>query len=241
MTSTLRRPLTFAAHERATIGDSKFSFTDSDHLGWLKCDGRLLSTTDYALLYKVIGRSFTPVGVSVNLFSLPNALGRVPGAAGRPDPVDLSGSPQEWVKGDISGAQLHLLTIPEMPSHNHGVAPGLQTAGNNRTTENGTHNHTIVDPGHTHSYVNQPNPVDLAVSLTTTDAADNVNANQTTGSSTTGITINNNGLHYHTMNPAGGDEYHNNMQPTIFMGNLFIFCGRYFQGVFPYTVNKGVY
>jgi microcystin-dependent protein len=236
MTSTLRRPLTFAAHERATIGDSKFSFTDSDHLGWLKCDGRLLSKTEYALLYTVIGDTFGVVG---DQFRLPDSRGRVPGAIGRSE-VNAA-NPTTYVKGDISGNQLHLLTIPEMPSHNHGVDEGLQTANNNRTTENGDHNHGITDPGHTHSYVNQPERVDLAVSLTTTDAADNVNETQTTGSSTTGITINNNGVHCHTMNAAGGDEYHNNMQPTIFMGNLFIFCGIYSKGIFPYTTGYGVF
>jgi len=202
MTSTLRRPLTFAAHERATIGDSKFSFTDSDHLGWLKCDGRLLSTTEYALLFKVVGYSFGGAG---NQFALPNALGRVPGAAGLPETEDLSGNPTTYVKGDISGNQLHLLTIPEMPIHNHGV----------------------TDPGHTHDL-----PINNGALNGGGPADDVTQGNQLdTGSSFTGITINN----------TGGDEYHNNMQPTIFMGNLFIFCGRYFQGVAPYTVNKGVY
>lgn len=31
--------------------------------------------------------------------------------------------------------------------------------------------------------------------------------------------------HYHTINSAGGDLYHNNMQPTIFAGSLFIYSG----------------
>jgi flagellin len=72
-------------------------------------------------------------------------------------------------------------------------------------------------------------------------SADDVDVNQTTGSSFTGITINANGLHAHIMNPAGGDEYHNNMQPTIFMGSLFIFCGIYSKGIYPYTTGYGVF
>ncbi len=204
MTSTLRRPLTFAAHERATIGDSKFSFTESDHLGWLKCDGRLLSTTDYALLFTVIGYNF---GGSGNQFALPDSRGRVPGAAGQSE--DNAANPTTYVKGDISGNQLHLLTIPEMPIHNH----------------------TINDPGHTHSYQNNSDDQGVNTITTQNTAANENEVNQTTGSSTTGITINN----------TGGDQYHNNMQPTIFMGNLFIFCGKYAEGTYPYTVGKGVF
>ncbi len=203
MTSTLRRPLTFAAHERATIGDSKFSFTESDHLGWLKCDGRLLSKTEYALLYTVIGDSFGAVG---NQFRLPDARGRVPGAAGQSE--DNAANPTTYVKGDISGNQLHLLTIPEMPEHNHG----------------------ITDPGHRHN-------LPLAASaLVGTGPADDwtqssQNPNNPSDYANTGITINN----------TGGDEYHNNMQPTIFMGNLFIFCGIYSKGIYPYTTGYGVF
>ncbi len=235
MTSTLRRPLTFAAHERATIGDSKFSFTESDHLGWLKCDGRLLSKTEYALLYTVIGDTFGAVG---DQFRLPNSQGRVPGAAGQSE--DNAANPTTYVKGDISGNQLHLLTIPQMPSHNHGVDPDAgQISTNDRTTVEGDHTHTIYDPGHTHGYINHSNV--QSVTPLAEQAADQSPTNQTTDPSTTGIVINTNGSHYHQMNPAGGNQYHNNMQPTIFMGNMFIFCGIYSKGIYPYTSGKGVF
>lgn len=54
-------------------------------------------------------------------------------------------------------------------------------------------------------------------------------------SSTTGITINASGLHSHsiaasgdhthtfTTNSTGGDAAHNIMQPSVFIGNLFIY------------------
>jgi microcystin-dependent protein len=46
-------------------------------------------------------------------------------------------------------------------------------------------------------------------------AADEVDLAATTGTSTTGITINN----------TGGGLPHNNMQPTLFIGNVFIYAG----------------
>jgi microcystin-dependent protein len=73
------------------------------------------------------------------------------------------------------------------------------------------HNHGVTDPGHTHAYQNQAGnngPGGFS------EGADNDEYIQTTNSSTTGITINN----------AGGGGAHNNMQPTEFIGHVFIFA-----------------
>jgi microcystin-dependent protein len=60
--------------------------------------------------------------------------------------------------------------------------------------------------------------------FSTETAADQADINQTTGTSTTGITI----------NATGGDQPHNNIQPTLFMGNMFIYSGiPYFPGFTP--------
>jgi microcystin-dependent protein len=75
------------------------------------------------------------------------------------------------------------------------------------------HSHGVTDPGHTHSYTNNTN--DQTVSALPGEvAADQTDLTATTVSSTTGITINN----------AGGGGAHNNMQPTLFIGNTFIFA-----------------
>jgi hypothetical protein len=197
MTSVLSRSSALTARTKPLTGDTKSSFVNADHMGWMQCDGRSLDTTAYALLFKVIGYTFGGSGAN---FNLPNMRGRVMGSVGSvTDPNETTA----FTPGQSTGEVRHRLTIPEMPSHNHG----------------------ITDPGHSHSYFNQPYNTNPAVSLTTTNVADDVNVNQTTGTSTTGITINN----------TGGDQYHNNMQPTLFYGNTFIYCGIPTLGIYPYT------
>jgi hypothetical protein len=50
-----------------------------------------------------------------------------------------------------------------------------------------------------------------------------------------------NGVHAHTLNPAGLDQYHNNIQPTIGMGNMFIYSGLPQHGSYPYTTGKNLW
>lgn len=238
MTSYCRRPCNFAAHERPTVGDTKFSFTDFNHMGWLKCDGSWLNKSEYGLLFNVVGGTF---GETSTQFRLPDPQGRVIGMVG--SHVDSnSGLTFNRTKGEDVGAETHTLTIDQMPSHKHG--PTDLTGNNNGsgyTTSNGEHTHSINDPGHTHSYVNQAGDQDVNTLTTQNTAADQADYNQTTGSSATGITINSNGEHNHYMGSTGGSNLHNNMQPTLFYGNMFIYCGKVNDGSFPYTVNTDLY
>ena len=237
MTSVERQWFQLTAHQRPSVGDMKTSAIGIDHMGWLVCDGRALNIVDFPQLYNVIGTSFG--SNSATTFKLPNPAGRVPGFVG--SGLDLT----TRVLGDAVGEETHTLTINEMPSHTHGSADVTgNTNGNGFTTLNGAHNHGITDPGHAHSYFNQPN-VHSVTTIAGTDSADNGNVNQTTGSSTTGITVNSNSDHQHQIFNTGGGAAHNNMQPTLFVGNMFIYCGRPFYGsnaitpTFPYT--EGIY
>lgn len=189
-----------------TVGDYKMSVYGQDNGFWLLCDGRSLEISSYPYLYNVISDSFG--SVDSEHFNLPDFRARVAGYIG-----GGTGLSNRTLGEDI-GAETHTLTIPEIPSHVH----------TGTTDTSGEHIHSITDPGHTHTYVNQPNTTNPAVSLTTTDVADNVNVNQTTSSSTTGITVNSAGSHVHTFttNATGGSGPHNNMQPTLFGGNMFI-------------------
>ncbi len=215
------------ATQRPTVGDTKFSVINQDHMGWLNCDGRGLSTTTYNILFQTIGYSF---GGSGDTFNLPDARGKVPGAVGDPTATgELTPAlnPQTWQLGDVSGNQLHILTIPEMPSHNHGTDVSGSVVGNNRTGNAGTHNHTGV----TGAGGNQ----------TESELVGGGSAANVSGSGSHTHTIPSDGDHYHTIATQGGDDPHNNMQPTIFIGNMFIFSGKYGAGYFPYAANTNIF
>lgn len=161
------------------------SVYNNDFYGWLKCNGRSLSRDTYAALFAVIGTSFG--SVDGNSFSLPDCRGRVLGTLGQ------GASLTNRTLGDSVGTETHTLSVGEMPSHSH----------------------TITDPGHTHTYVNQLNDQNTDNAFASETAADQADIGQTTGSSTTGITVNN----------AGGGGAHNNMQPTLFIGHVYIYSG----------------
>ena len=168
---------------KISTGDVKYSVRNTDHDGWMLCDGRSLTRTEYPELFDVIGTAFG--SSSGTTFNLPNSLGRVLGAIGQG-----SGLTNRALGASV-GAETHTLTVGEIPSHTH----------------------SVNDPGHTHTYVNQVGDQNTDNAFASETAADQVDYNQTTGSSTTGITI----------QSTGGGGAHNNMQPTLFIGNVFIF------------------
>jgi len=92
--------------------------------GWLICDGSAVSRTTYAALWAAIGTYWGP-GDAATTFNLPDLRGRVPvgylGAA-----AGFSG----WGFAGRAGSENHVLSVNEMPNHNH----------------------TLHDPGHAHQY-----------------------------------------------------------------------------------------
>jgi microcystin-dependent protein len=208
------------ASQRPTVGDTKFSVVNMDHMGWLKCDGRALSVATYNILFQAIGYQF---GGSGNTFNLPDAQGRVPGAIG-------TSTGNNWNLGDVSGQETHTLTIAQMPAHTHGSADVTgNTNGNGITDLSGAHTHSGTTDGAGWA------ASDLGVSgLETTRAADNEGSHThtfTTGQPSV--------LHHHQIFNTGGGQPHNNMQPTIFMGNMFIYSAKqsFTAGSYPYTTS----
>lgn len=167
----------------------------SSPTGYLMCNGSAVSRAIYAELFNVIGTTYGP-GDGSTTFNVPNLTGRVP--------VGLQASEPSFASLGTTGGEIeHTLTIAEMPAHVH----------TGTTDSAGIHTHTITDPGHSHS-----------LPLTSGGFADIGPADDVTqgsaynsGTSLTGITINNNGAHVHTFttNSTGGSDPHNNLQPYI--------------------------
>lgn len=230
MCSRNRDYLDFTAHQRPMVGDTKTSALTVDHIGWLVCDGRLLDVSTWQFLFKAVGYSFGS-NLSGTQFKLPDPAGRVVGFVGNNGSVDASGNPLTTRNmGSNVGNETHRLTIDQMPTHNH-----------TGTTSNSLTGQSLTDNGHTHGYVQTPNNNhENATSLTTSANNSGVLAG-TTASSTTGIILND-PQHNHTFttNNTGGSNIHNNMQPTLFFGNLFIYSGKPFYANYPLTAGTNI-
>lgn len=221
MTSVLTRYQTFTSTSKPTVGDTKLSLVGDDHIGWLICDGRTLNISDFYYLYQVIGSTYG--SPSSTTFNLPNPAGTVLGVIGTG--VGSNGLPLSTrTAGQRVGAETHTLSISEMPTHNH---PG---SSNVASTAN------VYDSGHDHGY-NETNNNNNGVNNLTTQTSANSGRNGTnTGIGSANIV---DPGHTHTLiiNSQGGSNAHNNMQPTLFIGNMFIYCGKPSVGTYPFTGN----
>ena len=218
-----RQFYTLTARERPTVGDTKFSAVNLDHMGWLVCNGRNVAIKDYYFLFQVVGYSFG--SNTSNDFNLPNMAGRVPGAIG--SGVDLT----TRALGSNVGEETHTLTVAEMPTHNHTGTTDISGAHIH------THNANGASPGYGLIYRNG--------NTTLNSATDNSPLEPNLGATPAALVLDSAGAHTHTFatSNTGLSNTHNNMQPTTFIGNMFIYSGltNYASFNFPYKPRTNLY
>ena len=225
----------FTARTKPSTGDSKTSFIAYDHLGWLKCDARALDKIAYNLPYQVIGYA---VGGSGNSCYIPDLQGRVMGSVGTV--TDDNKTSEVYTAGQSIGEITHQLILSEIPSHNHdnnipavgnSILPGNTSTSTTGITHNGT-GPTAGGGGSGDGY-----------GLTYQDGNSTQNGSVNTGNepnlytSITPLVLTDSG-HFHQVSPNGGDQYHNNIQPTLFYGNTYIYSGIPMIGSFPFTIGN---
>ncbi len=188
-----------------STGDVKFTIKTTADAGWIMMDDGTIGDGSsaassranddcealFTLLWEGISDTYAPVtggrGVSAaadwaahKKISLTKVLGRALAAAGSGSGLSAR------TLGQTTGAETHTLSEAEIPAHDH----------------------TITDPGHTHT-TTPANPIVLESvaggSQFTASTAKSVG--MSINSATTGITIDN----------AGGGGSHNNVQPTTFL------------------------
>lgn len=186
------------------IGDYKYSARSEDFHGWMVCDGRSLNTSNYQGLYEIIGTNF---GGSNGTFKLPNCQGRSVAAVGQAS----SNEPLRSL-GEADGYTTHILTSNEMPTHTHTAY----------SASNGVHNHGGITGNASHAGAQG-----IAALGGGNDVAEDGGFHN--------HSIANDGLHAHTItvNNTGGSQPHNNLPPTLYIGNLFIFAGTREYGYDP--------
>lgn len=196
--------------------------------GWLWQDGTTYNTADYPNLFAAIGYTYGGSGLT---FRVPDKRGRVGVGAGTGSGLSTRNI------GEIVGVESVTLNIAQMPSHNHSV----NDPGHGHGVSQAPHAHSVSDPGHIHSvYVNwtdgdaearhrtdglsKPNCAitgeDVGGKVYSTVTGSGVPMIGTSGSNigifgaNANISINGAGTGIST-NPQGGNQSHQNMQPSI--------------------------
>ena len=82
-------------------------------VGWLKCEGQLLSIASYSALFSIMGTTYGGDGETT--FALPDLRSRVPLMVGQGPGLS------NRAIGSTGGTETNNLTIANMPSHSHTV------------------------------------------------------------------------------------------------------------------------
>lgn len=95
----------------ALIGEVKMFAGNYAPRGWMKCEGQLLSISQYQALFSIIGTYYGGDGRTT--FALPDMRGRV--AMGTGSGPGLTPT----VEGEKKGQETTTITLQNLPAHNH--------------------------------------------------------------------------------------------------------------------------
>lgn len=169
--------------------------------GWLLCDGELYEVYDHPDLFEVV--EFTYGGnAAKTAFRVPDLTGRVP----------VGAKPLSWYcaeLGQMGGEAEVTLTESQMPSHKHDVSASshsheisvsphthaIAVAAHTHSIVDAGHSHSVSDPGHSHGITDPGHKHWISIHERlgqghVDDSGDNERGNTSTGSSTTGISVN---------------------------------------------------
>jgi microcystin-dependent protein len=172
-------------------------------LGWALCAGQLLSVSQNAALFSLIGTYYGGDGISN--FGLPNLQGRVPVGVGQG--AGLS----PYTVGQLGGTENVTLTSNNLASHTHSATPAGLSASVPAVTTVGTTNQASPSVALAAPTDAARNPVNIYGSGTPT---------QTLASGTVTGSI--------TVGPAGGNQPHPNLQPYLALNYIIAL-----QGIYP--------
>jgi microcystin-dependent protein len=82
-------------------------------VGWLACNGAVLSISEYEVLFTLISTTYGGNGTTT--FCAPDLRGRVPISQG------TGGGLSPRTLGEVSGQESHTLILSEMPTHGHAL------------------------------------------------------------------------------------------------------------------------
>ena len=191
-----------------TIGEIRMFGGSFAPMYWAFCDGSMQSIARNPALFAIVGTTYG--GDGVQTFALPDLRGRVPVGVGQ-------GAGLNYVAlGEMGGEESHTLTSNEMPGHTHSASPSANAntikvssapGANSVVNANDSIAAMVTGSGRTATPVKAFN-----------DAAPSTALN--VSSVTIGGTM--------TVAPAGSNQAHSNMQPSIAL--QYIIC---LEGIVP--------